>query len=205
MDPGRTLVLTRLFAGASFAVCAVCAVCFAHVRRRIVTMSCGVVRAVDEGAVFDDPLAMTPRLFGLWTWPRAAALLAAAMTAAVGACSEESACHVGEYRACNCDDGARGYEQCAGEGYGACDCSGMIPGLTVAASSGSGGSGGGGGAGGAELLPFLSPCTTNEECETGLCHDFNAKGPHCSHACTVPEDCPPPSDGCNGMNICKAP
>jgi hypothetical protein len=172
-------------------------------------MSCGVVRAVDEGAAFDDPLAMIPRLFGPRTWPRAAALLAAAVTAAVGACSEESTCHSGDYRACTCDDGARGYEQCAGDDvsadYGACDCSGMIPGLAAAASNGSSGAGGSGGAGGAGLLPFLSPCTTNEECETGLCYDFNARGSHCSHACAVPEDCPPPSTGCNGMNVCETP
>jgi hypothetical protein len=60
---------------------------------------------------------------------------------------------------------------------------------------------------GAELLPFMSECTLgmDEQCETGLCFDFNTKGPHCTHACEVDADCEAPSEGCNGMGVCKAP
>jgi len=59
----------------------------------------------------------------------------------------------------------------------------------------------------AGLLPFMSACTVghDEECATGLCFDFNSKGPHCTHACTVATDCEAPSDGCSGMGVCKAP
>ena len=171
-------------------------------------MSCEVVRAVDEGAAFDDPRAMTPRLFGPRTWPHAAALLAAAVATVVGACSEERACYPGDYRGCSCGE-ASGYELCSasGEEYGACDCTGLIPGLTAASSSGVGGSGGGGsgGSGGSGLLPFLSPCSTDAECETGLCYDFNAQGPHCSKTCTSAAECPSPSTECNGMGVCKLP
>jgi hypothetical protein len=58
-----------------------------------------------------------------------------------------------------------------------------------------------------ELLPFMAECSVgeHERCDTGLCFDFNAKGPHCTHACEVDADCEPPSEGCNGMGVCKAP
>jgi hypothetical protein len=139
---------------------------------------------------------------------------------ALGCEGEERACYPGDFVACACDDGLDGYAQCDAEGaaYGACGYCGTTPGLADVASStsfsgdttGSGGAGGAaaggsGGAGGAELLPFTSPCESDEQCETGLCYSFAAKGPHCSQACDGPEDCPPPSPGCNGMGICKVP
>jgi hypothetical protein len=55
------------------------------------------------------------------------------------------------------------------------------------------------------LLPFMSPCEDNEDCESGLCFAFNAAGPHCTHSCTVDDDCEAPSPGCNGMGVCKRP
>jgi len=60
---------------------------------------------------------------------------------------------------------------------------------------------------GADLLPFMSECTlgADDACETGICFDFNTKGPHCTHACEVDADCEDPSPGCNGMGVCKAP
>jgi hypothetical protein len=60
---------------------------------------------------------------------------------------------------------------------------------------------------GTEPLPFMSECTLgeDEQCETGLCYNFNMKGPHCTHACEVDADCEAPSPGCNGMGVCKAP
>lgn len=57
----------------------------------------------------------------------------------------------------------------------------------------------------AGLLPFMSMCENNEDCESNLCFNFNAKGPHCTHACTVDADCEAPSPGCSGMGVCKTP
>ncbi len=111
------------------------------------------------------------------------------------ACHEPPACYDGEFQACLCG-ATRGYQVCAAGEYRECVCDGT-PGL--------GGGGGTGGAGGGGLLPFMAACTTDEECETGLCYDFPAKGMFCSHSCSGPGDCQPPSPGCNGMGICKAP
>lgn len=132
---------------------------------------------------------------------------------AVSACEDgERFCYPGDYRSCECADPAVvGYEQCdaTGDAYAACDCSGNIPGVPAAAggagSGGAAGGGAGGDAGGGALLPFMSPCDTNEQCETGNCFPFTAKGPHCTLPCDGPEDCPPPSDGCNNMGVCKVP
>jgi hypothetical protein len=55
------------------------------------------------------------------------------------------------------------------------------------------------------LLPFMSMCVENEDCESGLCYSFNAAGPHCTHSCTLDTDCEDPSPGCNGMGVCKRP
>ncbi len=52
---------------------------------------------------------------------------------------------------------------------------------------------------------YMEPCTTNEECDTGLCFDFSAKGPHCTTTCELDLECPEPSPGCNGKGVCKAP
>lgn len=56
-----------------------------------------------------------------------------------------------------------------------------------------------------ELLPFMSECTENSQCETNLCFQFNSKGPHCTHECTTADDCEAPSPGCNNKGVCKAP
>lgn len=126
----------------------------------------------------------------------------------------EHACYRLDWRACSCAGGGEGYQQCdkEGAGYGACDCSGRIPGLTTSTAAGGGqgggggaGGGGGGAGGGGGKLPFMSECMIDEECETGLCYFFNAKGPHCSSYCGADADCPPPSPGCNNMGVCKAP
>jgi len=53
--------------------------------------------------------------------------------------------------------------------------------------------------------PYMAPCTSNDECETGLCFDFNAKGPHCTTTCELDLECAEPSPGCNGKGVCKAP
>jgi hypothetical protein len=87
-----------------------------------------------------------------------------------------------------------------------------------------GGGGGGGGGGdaapaadagsecevtGDDPLPFMCPCeVADDRCDTtagDMCFNFNAKGPHCTRACSSPTDCPAPSGGCNNMGVCKAP
>ncbi len=112
-------------------------------------------------------------------------------------------CLPGDFIECSCESGEPGYAVCdaAGVGYTGCGYCGQ------ALSGGSGGAatGGAGGTGGAALLPFMSECEEDVECETGLCHNFNAKGPHCSHPCSMDGDCESPSPGCNMMGICKAP
>lgn len=141
-------------------------------------------------------------------WSRLVFVGAVAAVASTSCEDGDRFCYPGDYRSCGCADPAiTGYEQCDanGEAYAACDCSGKVPGVAVAAGgSGSGGEATGGG-GGSEMLPFMSECDTNEQCETGLCFPFNAKGPHCTQSCAGPEDCPPPADGCNNMGVCKAP
>jgi hypothetical protein len=54
-------------------------------------------------------------------------------------------------------------------------------------------------------LEYLEACQTNEQCQSGLCFNFNQKGPHCTKECTTAAECPAPSPGCNGMGVCKAP
>jgi hypothetical protein len=55
------------------------------------------------------------------------------------------------------------------------------------------------------LLPFGTACTTNTQCATGLCFNFNARGMFCTEMC-VNGACPDPtSSGCNGMGVCKVP
>jgi hypothetical protein len=121
------------------------------------------------------------------------------------ACSEDAGqpCYPGDLRACSCADGASGLQACATpdsgtRDYGECQC--HVPDAAVdAATDGTGDAADGG------LLSFMSPCTDNAQCATGLCFPFNAKGPHCSQHCMVTTDCPPPSPGCSNMNVCKAP
>ena len=135
-------------------------------------------------------------------------LLVAAVLLASG-CSERRICYEGDLIACTCDDGRDGFATCDAPNntYGACGFCGEVPGAswTATAEGGSGGAGGAGGAGGGGLLGFMETCAKNEECETGLCHTVNAKGPKCSLPCTVDNDCPPPSPGCNNQGVCKAP
>jgi hypothetical protein len=123
-----------------------------------------------------------------------AALLAVALAAA---CSDDGRpCFPGDKIACSCGPNTRGYASCdqAGNAYGACDCSG----ITVSDA-------GTGGASDSGKKALMEPCATNEECESGMCHNFNAKGPKCSKPCEIDTDCPPPSTGCNNQKVCKAP
>ena len=130
----------------------------------------------------------------------------------VGACEEKPVCYEGDQQACTCDDGQCGFAACdvGADAYGACGSCGQVPKpagtTTVACEEIPAAGGGGGGAGGAPaLLAFMETCSKDEECETGLCHTFNAKGPKCSMPCQSDGDCPSPSPGCNMMGVCKAP
>lgn len=129
------------------------------------------------------------------------ALLLAVLLAA--GCSPQRTCYEGDFVACTCDDGKPGYAACdvASDSFGACGHCGAVPSATTAACEG--GAGGGGGSDG--LLGFMETCTEDQECETGLCHKYNAKGPKCTIPCQADGDCPCPSPGCNMMGVCKAP
>jgi len=50
---------------------------------------------------------------------------------------------------------------------------------------------------------FGASCTKNEDCDTKLCFDFNAKGKRCTQPCKAGSDCPDANLGCNGMGVCK--
>ncbi len=130
------------------------------------------------------------------------------LTGVVAACSGKDAtpCAPKDYAPCACPSGVPGYSQCEanGDGYGLCDCSGVSPVVPVATSAPDAGGSDGASEEGA-LLGFMEACSTNEQCETGLCFPFNAKGPKCSKPCTSASDCPPPAAGCSNQNICKAP
>ncbi len=58
-------------------------------------------------------------------------------------------------------------------------------------------------------LPLYAACSSSDQCESGICNSYPAKGgSFCVNACT-PDDqattCPPPSTGCNHMGFCKVP
>ncbi len=137
-------------------------------------------------------------------WLAACAFVALAVLACPACGETQPACFAGDYRSCTCDGGAAGYQACKGEdGYGACVCDGTTPGVDASALEASVDASAD--AADAGLLPFMSPCTTNEQCDTGLCFPFNAKGPKCSKPCKTNDDCGPPSTGCNNQGVCKAP
>jgi hypothetical protein len=48
-------------------------------------------------------------------------------------------------------------------------------------------------------------CQTNDQCLSGLCFNFNSRGPHCTTPCTDPCQCPLPTRGCSNMGVCKSP
>ncbi|HZS42335.1 MAG TPA: hypothetical protein VFF06_36140 [Polyangia bacterium] len=55
--------------------------------------------------------------------------------------------------------------------------------------------------------PLYAACATNDQCQSGICNAYPAKGgSFCVNACTPTTqatDCPPPSPGCNHMGFCK--
>ncbi len=143
------------------------------------------------------------------------AALAVVVLAALAspACQTNGArCSPGDYVPCACSTQVKGFARCApsGNDYSLCDCSGALPPGVVdleaganAADAASSGDGDGDAASG--KLPFMSPCERDEQCETGQCFVYNAKGARCTKGCQVDSDCPPPATGCNLQGICKAP
>jgi len=144
--------------------------------------------------------------------PRTPLMLAAAALGVLFACvADRPTCYAGDYLGCTCAGTTHGYQVCnaAGDGYGACVCDGTTPGVDASAAP----------TPAVDAAPeasaeagakkgFLAPCTSAEECASGLCQLFPAKGSFCSNRCTAPTasvDCPPPSTGCNAQGVCKAP
>ncbi len=62
-------------------------------------------------------------------------------------------------------------------------------------------------AGDSTTTGFMDACDpADDQCDGDLvCFNFNSRGPHCTHGCTVDADCEQPSRGCNNMGVCKAP
>src|SRR5690349_316587 len=113
---------------------------------------------------------------------RITGLLLAAL--ALVACSQEGTpCYPGDYAICSCPSGVRGYMRCSsdGSGYGSCDCRGVSPVSPPAAAAPAASASDGG----ASLLGLMDPCERDDQCATGLCFTFNAKGPKCSKPCEV--------------------
>ncbi len=52
---------------------------------------------------------------------------------------------------------------------------------------------------------FGEVCAANEECESGICHEFGQGDPLCTIACATADDCPEGSQGkkCNRKGVCK--
>ena len=126
----------------------------------------------------------------------------------LGACSEvdRPTCYAGDYESCSCGGGAKGFATCAESGeYGACVCSGGVPGIDASARDASPPTEA---APAPSNLGFLEACTANEQCASGLCQNYPARGMLCSKTCTEATqaaDCPPPSPGCTKNGVCKAP
>ncbi len=119
----------------------------------------------------------------------AAACSALAMLVSPG-CHDARACHPGDWVACRCDGGSRGFAPCnvEAEEFGDCRCDG-VPGLEERQPGQEG--------------ALYATCEEDADCDSGLCYGFNARGPHCTRTCDDADDCPAPSPGCNGKGVCK--
>ncbi len=130
-------------------------------------------------------------------------LLGVALALATACDEERVTCYAGDYADCTCADGRRGYRACVSDStYGACVCDGTTPGLDGSFEDADDADAD---AGPPPKLPFMSTCTTDDECESGQCHLFTQSGSFCTKDCKTTADCPPPSAGCNNRGICKAP
>jgi hypothetical protein len=55
----------------------------------------------------------------------------------------------------------------------------------------------------ASNLAFGASCWDNAQCASYLCFDYRARGQFCSQVCTMNDECPSTSPGCNGMGVCR--
>jgi hypothetical protein len=52
-------------------------------------------------------------------------------------------------------------------------------------------------------LPLGSSCWDNAQCASDICFDYAVRGTFCTQLCLTSANCPPPSNGCNGMGVCR--
>jgi hypothetical protein len=52
-------------------------------------------------------------------------------------------------------------------------------------------------------LPLGSACWDNAQCASQICFDYAVRGTFCTQRCFTAANCPPPSNGCNGMGVCR--
>jgi hypothetical protein len=140
------------------------------------------------------------------------AALAAAVASCCLACTEDRpACYVGEYVACSCVNGALGYAGCDPQiaGYGPCVCDGSTPGLDastgVTVDASTNGDASASDASDAGRRPLFEACAANGDCESGVCFAYGDGRSLCTKACSSPADCAAPSQGCNGLGVCRFP
>jgi hypothetical protein len=52
-------------------------------------------------------------------------------------------------------------------------------------------------------LPLGASCWDNAQCASTICFDYAVRGTFCTQLCLTAGNCPPPSNGCNGMGVCR--
>jgi hypothetical protein len=145
---------------------------------------------------------MTKRRRTLSAGVLASAIIAVALT--LNACNGKDfpTCYAGEYAACQCADGASGFQVCAAsqDRYDSCVCDGRVPGLDASLPDG----------GDAEAdapvtgnVAVGQPCTSGTDCVTGVCFAGGTRS-FCTIKC-INGSCPNPpyTSGCNMQNFCK--
>jgi hypothetical protein len=120
--------------------------------------------------------------------------VAGAVSVVMAACggSSSTTCSAGDQKSCTCVDGMSGTAACgANDTFGPCVCSSE------------------GGAGEGGTVPYMALCMVvgnpGDCAPPDQCFNYPNRGKYCTHACTMASDCAPPSSGCNGMGVCKAP
>lgn len=134
---------------------------------------------------------------------------AIALLIVTGACGEDRPpCYRGDYVGCSCGNGRSGYQACrdAEDGYAACVCDGRTPGIDASVGDASAADASVDAPIDTGKRPLFAPCTTNDECESGLCFELGMGQRICTKPCTAATaatDCPAPSPGCNNKGVCR--
>jgi hypothetical protein len=135
----------------------------------------------------------------------------ASLVVALAACgtSNSPTCYAGDLLSCVCLGGSSGTQACTSNGsYGPCTCQAVDSGSPRDSSSGNPGEAGNPGDVGTDL-PYMATCAVvgnpGDCASPDQCFDFPNRGMYCTHTCSANTDCAPPSTGCNGMGVCKAP